>query len=155
MFKKLANFVGEAFMHGFLADKTRVISLMLFRFSWSSGLAKFSCIIYSIKCCSKLFFCRTQKKIFWKMYLCFCFHTMNVYVDYCCFGPHGLSLKVSSFVFWRRKESNVWNNMRKFWQNLHFWVIYAFKVIVQPKMNSHVVLNLYHFFLPLSKKYKF
>ncbi len=31
MFKKLANFVGEAFMHGFLADKTRVISLMLFR----------------------------------------------------------------------------------------------------------------------------
>lgn len=39
MFIKFANFVGEAFMHGFLADKTRLVSLMLFRSDFA-GLSR-------------------------------------------------------------------------------------------------------------------
>lgn len=74
-----------------------------------------------------------DKRRTWKMFLRFCVHTINVFVVYCCFGPHWLSkhhLLCSS----KAKKNHVWNNMRKWWQILNFWVIYAFKVIAELQM---------------------
>ncbi len=85
-------------------------------------------------------FCRTQRKIFWRMWETEQFwgtidlHSIffSYYGSQWCPKTAWLQtfFKISSFVFGRTKTFiQVWNYLRvsKWWQNFHFWVNYPFK----------------------------
>ncbi len=79
-------------------------------------------------------FCRTQRKIFWRMWETEqFFHSIffPYYGSQWCPKTAWLQtfFKIPSFVFGRTKKFiQVWNYLRvsKWWQNFHFWVNYPF-----------------------------
>ncbi len=95
-------------------------------------------------------FCRTQRKIFWRMWETeqfwgtIDFHSIffSYYGSQWCPKTAWLQqtfFKISSFVFGRTKKFiQLWNYLRvsKWWENLHFWVNYPFKSV-----NTEYLLN--------------
>ncbi len=104
-----------------------------------------SFIIYSPSSSSKpvwiSFFCRTQRKIFWRKFVTrlfwgtIDFHSRKkkYYGSEWCprTALFPTFFRISSFVFSRTKTfMQVWNYLRlsKLWQNFYFWVNYPFKL---------------------------
>ncbi len=80
------------------------------------------------------FFCWTQKKIFWRIWVTkqlmvpIDFHSMEKKYYGSQWGPSTF-FKISSFVFNRgNKRIQGWNNLSvsKWWQDFHFWVSCSF-----------------------------